>query len=310
MFPAESPGLLDLYNASDVPQFAKVFDYERDFTEVYTSREMAMNSSGMTETEAANHCFVDFESNLASFDEQFRGQAEIYRQYMETTTSRVEKKIAADRKTKESEEVVEIEPIFSAIIEQSNYGYESGDWSRMAMLYEPGTFDCWSGADESHNFAYLSIPPIPESATYETEELAEYFLGSGYAFTNVQPTHLLTIRYETSHDWSRCNLAELNLYPSHHFFLTEVDGEFGLTHFCPSEKLIQEGGAAGNVISARQATENLAALDRNEWERIPEEIDGNKYSSRTANRLYERYGFQHDEAMAVIHEICKPVNTR
>lgn len=45
-----------------------------------------------------------------------------------------------------------------------------------------------------------------------------------------------------------------------------------------------------------------------EWQRIPEEFAGDRYSSRSVNRLVSEHGWTYDEANAVVDEVCDPAS--
>jgi hypothetical protein len=178
-------------------------------------------------------------------------------------------------------------------------------------LYEPGTFDCWADADLGRSHAYIAIDPVPADATYELSEFTSYTTGNGGAFTRVQPTHFLEIRYTTTHDWGRCGVSEKKLYPRVHLFLVERNDAFKLTHYCPSTRTIETGIVEQTTgPNAMQAAANLSRLKDDEWMRIPQEIGGDPYSTVAQDRLQSDYGFDYRDAQAVIHHVCDRANYR
>ena len=155
----------------------------------------------------------------------------------------------------------------------------------------------------------MSFEPLAEKAKFEVSEFTEYMLGNDFEFSRVSPTHFMEVRNAISGAGGRCGLEKVERWPTLHFFLVQRDGEFRLTHFCPSKEAIASGQLTwGRPRSAAQATANIAQLDAADWEAIAADVKRDRFNSGIQDRLSEKHGFSHDEADEVVRYVCDPAN--
>ena len=309
LFPAESQAIIAQFDASRVPEFARALNYERSFPLPFRTREEQLRASGLTESEASDQCFIEFRSRLLSFDNENSYSAELLANRVQAIAE-ARQRLVSTREPRTQTADARIDAIVGNLVESSAEAHLSGDWSIMARLYEPGTFDCWADADLGRRYGFLQMEPIPQEATYELSQFNGFLTGDGSDFTITKPTHLLKIRYSTSHDWGRCGVPEVNRYPQLFFFLVERGDHFGLTHYCPSQMRIDRGIVYRDTsLDASQLSQNINRLQDDEWTRIPEEVSGDGYSPVPQIRLQQAYDFSYREAEQIVHYVCDPENS-
>jgi hypothetical protein len=81
--------------------------------------------------------------------------------------------------------------IFGDLKRASRESFDTGDWSIMAKLYPPDTFECWNASGEGHRFSFLSLEGIPESAQYTVGSLDNYMFG-GQDTSRMGGTHFMS----------------------------------------------------------------------------------------------------------------------
>jgi hypothetical protein len=132
-----------------------------------------------------------------------------------------------------------------------------------------------------------------------------------YAFTNVRPTHVMYISDQHSSPGGRCGVDTRQRWPRYDFFLVQRGEEFALTHFCPLRQTTNGIPVVSrSALSAAQTAMNISQLPREDWEEIPQDIQRDRYSPRTHERLQAKYGLDYEEANAVIDHVCDPSNLR
>jgi hypothetical protein len=307
LFPAQATVIRGLYDASAVPTYAKLFDYEVK-SPPPLDRDRELESLGMSEGEASSWCFTDFPATLDQFDEQYGNRV----QEMKEALNGIEKALAAKPSTapqpEPSPQPAQLDNLFARIVEASNRAYETGDWSVFADLYEPGTFDCWEGVRDARQFAFLSLPPLSAKATFKVSKFTTYLIGGRFAFTNGTPTHLMEVSDEFSSPGGRCGLKERQRWPRKHFYLVQRGSEFSLTHFCPSKEDVGAGSVIlGRPLSAAQAAANMAEITDGEWQSISEDLKKDRYAS-PEDRLRRDHRFNYEEAYSVVDYVCDPSN--
>src|SRR5688572_32043275 len=122
-----------------------------------------------------------------------------------------------------TEATPELNSLFAKIVERSNRAYQTNNWSVLADLYEPGTFDCWRGVSAAEQFEFLSFEPLSEKAKMEVTEYTEYMLGNEFEFSHASPTHLMEVRNDISGPGGRCGLEKVERWPTIHFFLVRSE---------------------------------------------------------------------------------------
>ena len=121
----------------------------------------------------------------------------------------------------------------------------------------------------------------------------------------------MEISYELSRDGLRCGLEKRQRWPRPHFFLVQRDDNYVLTHYCPSQEAIGANEVIwGPPLSAARAAANVALLTDKDWQEIPQEIQQDRYSSLSRDRLLRDHNLGYEEADALIDYVCDPSSTR
>ena len=306
LYPSQASVIRALYEASAVPTYARLFQLEVSPARE-SNRDAELAALGVSEGEASAWCLKDFSSGLDEFDEHYENKTE----EMKAALEQIERLISALPSTRPKPQLnPEFAGVFARIVEASNLAFETGDWSVFADLYEPGTFACWAGVPDATQFGFLSLPPIPPNAMFRVTRFEEYLLGGRYAFTKASPTHLMEVTYELSRDGRRCGLEKRQRWPRPHFYLVQRNGDYVLTHYCPSQEAIDANEVVwAPPLSAARAAANVALLTGEDWQDIPQDIQRDRYSSRSQDRLMRDHGLGYEEADALIDYVCDPSST-
>ena len=305
LFPSQAQVFRGLYESSSVPKYVKAFRFELP-SSLPSDRAQLLEKLGKTESEVSSGCLEKYPEALNKFDELYAKRADEWLPVIERMTQETE----FNRPSPPIQVTPELNALFAQIVERSNRAYRTGDWSILADLYQPETFDCWRGVPGAEQFEFLSLGPLSENSTYEVSEFTIYMAGNEFEFSHVEPTHIMEFHDKISTPGARCGLEKFERYPTGHFFLVQRGQEFHLTHYCPTKEAV----AAGEVSwdrprSATQATANIAKVNAADWEAIAGNIKGDRFNSGIQFRLSEKYGFSYDEADEVVRYVCDPANT-
>ena len=307
LFPSQAEVIRGLYEASSVPTYVKAFGFEIPAS-LTGDRDKLLETLGKSESELSSVCLEKLPENLNGFDKLFASRVEEWIPAIEKMRDATESSWPAP--APELQPTPELNSLFAQIVERSNRAFQTNDWSVLADLYEPGTFDCWKGVPGADQFAFLSFQPLSQKATFEVSEYTEYQLGNEYAFSHALPTHILAYKDENHSPGGRCGLAKFERWPTGAFYLVRRGAEFHLTHYCPTKEAVAAGEVAvGRPSSAAQATANIAKISAADWEDIAAAIKRDRFHSGIQHRLSEKYGFYYDEADEVVRYVCDPANT-
>lgn len=305
LFPDQAAVIRGYYEASSVPTYAKAFGPALTPLET-DDRDKLLESLGKSEGEVASWCSIDFPKALDKFDGLYAGRV----QELLPTVEAMGNAAPSNQPAQRLPSSAELDRLFARIVDRSNRAYQTGDWSVLADLYDPGTFDCWRGAPGAGTFEFLAFPPLSSKATYKVSQFTEFDPGAPYSFSHVPPTHLMEFQDEISRPGGRCGMTERKKYPGGYFFLVQQGAEFHLTHYCPSREAVAAGEIPrSRTFSAAQMAANVARIPAAEWEAIASDLKQDRYSGRPGDRLVKTYGFSYDEADEVIGYVCDPANT-
>jgi len=308
LFPSQAEVIHGFYETSEAPSYAwLISQLARQPSDL--DRQETLQSLGMSETEASGWCLREFPEMLDDFDRLYGSRsAELKAQFerLETTLATTPPATRSPPPPPNDERLTEL---FARIVEGANRAYETGDWSAFADLYEPNTFECWAEVPNFLEFGFLSMPPISPNATFNVTVFDYGVDPNNYAFTNVRPTHVMSISDQHSSPGGRCGLDTRQRWPRYDFFLVKREEEFALTHFCPLKETANGVSVASRrALSAAQTAMNVSQLSREDWEEIPRDVRGDPYSVRIHERLRVKYGLHYEEINAVVDHVCDPAN--
>jgi hypothetical protein len=305
LFPSQAQVIRGQYEASSLPKYVKAFGFQVP-PSLTGDRDKLLETLKKSESEMSSACLEKLPEALNKFDAQYANRAEEWIPAIEKMTAATE----TFPQPVPQQATPELNSLFGQIVERSNRAYQTGDWSVLAEIYEPGTFDCWRGVPRAEKFGFLSFEPLSEKAKFEVSEYTQYMLGNDFEFSRASPTHLMEIRNELSGPGGRCGREKLERWPTLHFFLVQRGSEFHLTHYCPSKEAVATGQIAEQrPRTAAQATANIALLDAADWEAIAADVKRDRFNSGIEFRLSEKYRISHEEADEVVRYVCDPDHT-
>ena len=305
LFPSQAAVIRGYYEASSVPTYVKAIGPALQSPPT-GGRDKLLASLGKSESEAAHWCSTGFPEALGKFDTLYADRL----QELLPVLEKLRDAAPATPPAVELQPTAELDGLFAKIAERSNRAYQTGDWSVLADLYEPGTFDCWRGVPGADKFDFLAFPPLSSKATYVVSQFTEFDPGEPYSFSRVAPTHLMEFANDTSRPGGRCGMENRELWPGGFFFLVQRGAQFHLTHYCPSKAAVSAGEVArSRTLSVAQTAANVARLSAADWDAIASDIRQDRYSDRSQDRLVKNFGLSYDEADDVIGYVCDPANT-
>jgi hypothetical protein len=198
-----------------------------------------------------------------------------------------------------------LDKIFRDIKQASRESFETGDWSTMAKLYPRDALACWDASGENHQFGFLSMPGIPETAHYTVGTLDSYMHGN-VDDSKMGSTHFMSIRYEVSY-LSACELPAAKRWPEHHFYLKKQRATFQLVHPCPTQEQIDRKDIARTwpVVRGARASAIAAQMTPEERKRIREQVRADRFPLQSINAIQDRYKVSYEEASLVLDRICE-----
>ncbi len=307
LFPSQADVIRGFYETSGAPSYAWIPQVPRPPSD--PDRQKALQSLGMSETEAAGWCLEDFPEMLDDFDRVYGSRSTELKAQFERHETTIATSPTATRSPPPPPKDERLTQLFASVVEGANRAYETGDWSAFADLYEPNTFECWAEVPNYLQFGFLSMPPISPSATFNVTAFDYGVDPNSYAFSNVRPTHVMYISDQHSSPGGRCGLDMRQRWPRYDFFLVKRGEAFALTHFCPLRETASGVAVASlRALSAAQTAMNVAQLSREDWEEIPRDVRGDPYSVRVHERLRAKYGWHYQEVTAVVDHVCDPAN--
>lgn len=303
LFPARAGELRAFYEASSVPGYAKLLEFEpRPQPDV--DRDTQLRTLGMSEAQALEWCFKSYPDSLREFDDRYEGREEEVLQLVTRVGQAASAQSAATRTPPAPDP--RFAGVFARIVDAANRAYESGDWSTFTPLFVPGTLDCWAGEPPEHMFSSFAVAAIPADATYEVAKFNEIGFGWPYVFPGPAPEHVMEIRYELSRPAGRCGATAKRRWPTLQYFLVQRESDYALTHFC----LTPDSGDTRFTPppSAARTAANLRLLSAKDWETIPREVRENPHFAPSIARLQREHRVSEDEAYALVDHVCDPSN--
>lgn len=198
-----------------------------------------------------------------------------------------------------------LEVIFADLKRATRESFAKNDWSIMAKLYPASMLACWDASGEDHQFGFLSMKPIPDSAEYTVGSLEKYYFG-GWDTSRMGGTHFMSVRYEETF-LEGCNVPVTKQWPEKHFYLRRDGGQFQLVYPCPDKELIEKKMIARTspVTGAGHAAVIVAGMSTAEMDSLRKLIERDAFPLNAMNLLQRRYHLTEDESTMALELICK-----
>jgi hypothetical protein len=198
-----------------------------------------------------------------------------------------------------------LERIFTDVKRSLRESFDTNDWSIMAKLYPEKSLSCWNASGEDHRFGFLSMKPIPETATYTVASLDNYGFG-GVDTSKMGGTHFMSIKYEETF-LEGCDLPVKKRWPERHFYLKRAGERFQLVHPCPIREQIDQKSIARvwPVTSAGHAADIVAQMSAAEIDGLRQQVRKDAFPLNAMYSLQVRYKLSEDEAAVALERVCK-----
>jgi hypothetical protein len=147
---------------------------------------------------------------------------------------------------------------------------------------------CWDSSGEDHQFGFLSMKPIPESATFTVESLENYVFGS-VDVAKMGGTHFMSVRC-TKVFLECCDVPSKQRWPEHHFYLRREHGVFRLVHYCPMQDQVDGKPIARlwPMTSGRRAMDAVARMSAVELDAFRQQPKRDAFPLRALYAIQER----------------------
>ena len=210
-------------------------------------------------------------------------------------------------------------PVFTAAQKQSldtlvgrikratRESFAKDDWSILARLYPPGTFDCWTEKYTDGPYSFLSGAGIPDDARYEVGRIENFLFAPADDSSKMGSTHYIEINYHKSY-LAKCGKPGRKIFPTQYFFVRQRGNEFELAHTCPGDpsNYLPPGFSAKRpMISMKRPRDAVDAMTPVERTNIRRKLLAEDIPMNTILDLQRRYGFTDDETYFAIDRICE-----
>ncbi len=202
-------------------------------------------------------------------------------------------------------ETASLDAIFTGIKQASRESFARDDWSTFAALFPAGTLACWNTTGEDHRYGFLSIRPVPDSASYTVVPIRGYEYGS-VDTTAMHASHFMKITYESSYP-SVCEPPAARRWPELHYYLRREAGVFRLTHYCPLRDRVAQAGSVASywpMLTLSQARDIVGQMSTDEEESYRGMVRAGGSPARAEGEIARRYGIWENEADLVLEQLC------
>jgi hypothetical protein len=185
--------------------------------------------------------------------------------------------------------------------------FEKDDWSIMARLYPPGTFDCWTEKYTDGPYSFLSGAEIPDDARYEVGRIENFMFAPADDDSKMGATHYVEINYQKTY-LAKCGRPGRKIYPTEYFFVRQRGNEFELAHSCPGDpaKYLTSGfSPRRRMISMKRPRQVVDSMTPAERANIRSRLLAEPVPLNTILDLQGNYGFSDDETYFAIDRICE-----
>ena len=198
-----------------------------------------------------------------------------------------------------------IDKLVLGIKRLSRSAYANEMWQAFAALYNPQTLACDPPWETNGPYSYLSIPPIPDSATYRVGPISEFQM-PGVDTSKMGATHYVEISYQWA--WlEKCGRPNAKVFPHLHFYLRPTDDGFELAHYCRGARNPPPPGTPKRLppmLSEKWAAAFVAGLSPGERQHLRRTIVDVTFPLNALYAMQDRYRISEQQAEVAIEKLC------
>jgi hypothetical protein len=200
-----------------------------------------------------------------------------------------------------------LDTLVSRIKRATRDSFAKDDWSILARLYPPGTFDCWTPAFTDGPYSFLSGEGIPDNASYEAGRIENFMFAPADDDSKMHATHFIEVNYHKSY-LAKCGRPERQIFPRRYFFVQQRGDAFELRHACPGNPAhyLPPGASPKRpMITGKRAREVVDGMTPAERADLKRQLLAEPIPLNTILALQGRHGFSDDETYFAIERICE-----